>query len=62
MNRSVIQISIYDPLRITGSAPFACRRHREQLVKQLGKDRTVMWQFVGNKQWLALKATGQIFE
>ena len=62
MNRSVIQIGIYDPLRLTGSAPFACRRHRDQLVKQFSKDRTVMRQFVGNKQWLALKATGQILE
>ena len=49
---SVIQIGIYDPLRLTGSAPFACRRHRDQLVKQFSKDRTVMRQFVGNKQWL----------
>jgi len=41
MNRGVIQIRIYDPLRITGPAPFACRCRQDQFVKQLGKDRTL---------------------
>lgn len=62
MNRSVIQIRIYDPLRISGSAPLACRFRRDQLVKKLGKDRTVMGQLVGNKQGLTLKAAGQILK
>jgi hypothetical protein len=62
MNSSVIQIRIYDPLRITGSAPFACRFRRDYLVIKLGKDRTVMGQLIGNKQGLALKAAGQILK
>lgn len=54
MDRSVIQIRINDPLRITRPAGFASRCLWNQFVKQFAQDCTVMGQVIRNNQGLAL--------
>jgi len=60
VNRGVIQIRINDTLRIARPPAFASGNRRNQLMKQLAKDRGVMGQFIGDKQWLGRCAISKI--